>query len=167
MRKLFAGLLAGICLLGAVPNMANAGQYVAPGQYVGQPSPVVVALFAQFPDGGDGLINAVRQLLINNPGLADDVAFVASRGTVAQQLAAGIGMAQAFQVFIARGNGSIAAAIATAAQNSGSPIIQTQIASAAGTSNGGGTLYGGRSVNSNANTITCNTVSPTNPNTGC
>jgi hypothetical protein len=167
MRKLLAGLVAGICLLGAVPNLANAGQYVAPGQYVGQPSPVVVALFSQSPDGGDGLVNAIRELLINNPALADDVAYVASRGTVAQQVAAAIGMVQAFQVFIARGNGSAAAIIARAGQDSTSPIIQTQILSAAGTTNGGAGLYEGRQVNSNPNTISCQTVSPTNPNSGC
>jgi hypothetical protein len=167
MRKVLAGLVAGICLFGAVPNVASAGQYTGPGQYVGQPSPVVVALFAQFPQGGDGLVNAVRELLISNPELADDVAFVASRGSVGQQVAAAIGMAQAYDVFVMRGNGRAAAIIAKAGQDSTSPIIQTQILNAAGTSNGGGTLYEGRQINSNPNTVACQTVSPTDPNKGC
>lgn len=113
---------------------AQAGSFQADGRYSGTPSAAVAALFAGNPNGGDGLADAVRALLIANPDLADDVAYLASRGTAAQQAAAAAGMAQAFIVLSHRGNTSGATRIVSAAQRSGSPIIQTALTNALGRS---------------------------------
>jgi hypothetical protein len=138
----FLALLTALCILGA-PLTANAGHYQNNGRYVGAPSSAVVALFAQFPEGGTALAEAIAQLLANNPSLADDVAFVAkTRGNRAQKEAAGIGMGLAAAAFAANGDTATADAILAAAQLSGDPII---IASAEGafSASGSGNLATG------------------------
>ncbi len=139
MRIIIVAIFAAFCMLGFISNTL-AGTYQSNGSYVGTPSPVITAAFAAFPNGGDGLVDAIRQLLINNPALADDVAFVASRGNAAQQTAAAAGMAQAVIVMSTRGNDSGIALVTRAAQLSGNAAIQTAVLEAVGTANQG--LYG-------------------------
>lgn len=140
---LLVPLLALFCLFGAV-TVAPAGSYQSDGTYTGTPSPTVTALFAANPNGGDALMTAIRDLLISNPGLADDVAFVASRANAAQQSAAAAGMAQAYTALINRGDSNGAARIVTAAQLSGSPVLQTAVTRAIGSTIGANTYqFGG------------------------
>lgn len=166
MRKIIVILIAALCLAGGVVSKGYAGSYQGPGNYVGSPSPQVTAIFAAFPAGGAGLADAIRELLINNPALADDVAFVANRGNPAQQVAAAAGMAQAVTTLNARGNSSGAAAIVTAAVSSGNPTLTTIVVAAAGQNGGGAQLYGA-TTNSNSAATSCTTVSPTAPVGAC
>lgn len=165
MRKIFVLLFVAFCALGAL-SRANAGSYQGAGNYVGTPSSAVTSLFNQFPGGGDGLVAAIRDLLIANPGLADDVAFVASRSSGPQQDAAGAGMAQAFIVLAAQGNTSGMGAIVTAAQFSGNTVLSTAVTSAQVSVAGSANLYGNGS-NTNPSTVSCTTVSPTTPGGAC
>lgn len=135
-------LLALFCLFGAVTT-APAGSYQGDGAYAGTPSPAVTALFAANPNGGDALMAAIRNLVISNPALADDVAYVASRANAAQQSAAAAGMAQAYTALINRGDSNGAARIVTAAQQSGSPVLQTAVTRAVGVTIGANTYQHG------------------------
>ena len=167
MRKLIVALVAVLCLAAVAPK-AYAGQYVAPGQYTGSPSPQVTAIFAAFPNGGQGLTDAIRELLINDPGLADDVAFVASNSNPSQQLAAANGMAQAAVVLASRGNTTAMAAIVTAAQSSGNAVLASVVTTAQIAVGGSANLYGSQTnSNPNATTISCTTTSPTGPGGSC
>lgn len=139
-------ILIAILMLGGLHStipVAQAGSFQADGSYAGAPSAAVAALFAANPNGGDGLVNAIRTLLLANPELADDVAYLASRGSAAQQDAAAAGMAQAFTVLTQRGNATGAARIVSAAQLSGNSIIQTAMIGAVGRT----TVYADQSTN--------------------
>lgn len=155
MRIIIVAIFAAFCVLGPV-SMAAAGAYQGAGAYVGTPSPAVTRMFAAFPNGGDGLMAAIREILINDPTLADDVAFVASRGNAAQQDAAAAGMAQAVITLNSRGNNAGGALIASAVQSSGNAVLQTVVLAA----------FGG--TNSSVTTSNqCNTVSPSRPGGNC
>jgi len=154
-----------LCLLSAAP-LATAGSYQGDGTYSGSPSPAVTALFAANPNGGDGLMAALRDLLINNPALADDVAYVGSRSNAEQQSAAAGALAQAFTALVNRGDNGGAARIVSAAQRSGSPVIQAAVTRAVG-----GTIGANPNLNPNGTTTrsscTTQTVSPAGPTTTC
>lgn len=142
--------------------MAQAGSYQSNGTYAGTPSPAVAGLFAAFPNGGDGLSDGIRTLLLANPELADDIAYLASQGSVAQQSAAATGMAQAFLVLTQRGNTAGASLLVGAAQRSGISTIQNALNAAVGTS----TVYAGQSGNPVTGQANCRTpVSPAAPTT--
>jgi len=160
MRALLIALLVLICC-SAAPPPANAGSYQADGTYTGTPAASVTALFAAYPNGGDGLIDAVRELLIANPGLADDVAYLASRAAPGPRADAAAGMAQAFLTLTHRGNTNGAAQIVSAAQLSGSPVLQTAVATAVGNM----TVYGGQSSNPVTGQSNCRPVSQAAPAT--
>jgi hypothetical protein len=166
MRKIVVILIAALCLASGAVSKGYAGSYQGPGNFVGSPSPQVTAIFAAFPQGGEGLTNAIRELLINNPDLADDVAFVASNAGPAQQGAAAVGMAQAAVVLIARGNSGAGATIVAAAVSSGNATLTTTVSSAVAQGNGTGSLYGS-GANSNPTTTSCTTTSPTTPGNTC
>jgi hypothetical protein len=143
MRAVLVPVLALFCLFGGL-TAAPAGSYQSDGTYTGTPSPAVTALFAANPNGGDALMAAIRDLLISNPGLADDVAFVASRANAAQRFAAAAGMAQAYTALINRGDSNGAGRIVTAAQLSGSPVLQAAVTRAVGSTIGANTYqFGG------------------------
>lgn len=135
MRVIMAMIFAAFCMLSAVPQ-ASAGSYQSTGVYVGTPSPAVTGLFAAYPNGGDGLIAAIRELLISNPSLADDVAFVATRSNAAQKQAAADGMAEAFITLANRGDTGGAGQIVSAASLSGDAVLQLALSSAIGTTTG-------------------------------
>ncbi len=170
MRMILALLFAAFYMVAMAPQHAVAGTYQGAENYVGTPAPAAVRLFAAFPNGGDGLAAAIRELLINNPTLADDVAYLASRGSPGQLAAAAAGMAEAASVLLARGNTSGAALIVTAAQSSGNATLALVVMNAVASSSGGGQLYTS-ATNSNpattTATVTCTTVSPAGPATGC
>lgn len=131
MRALLIAIL-GLFLWSAAPLPASAGTYQADGTYSGTPAASVVALFTAFPNGGDGFVNGIRELLIANPALADDVAYLATRGAAGQGGDAAAGMAQAFLTLSHSGNTNGAALIVNAAQLSGNPVVQTAVAGAVG-----------------------------------
>jgi hypothetical protein len=164
MRMILVALLAAFCMLGSMPN-STAGTYQGSGIYVGTPSPAVTRCFATYR--GDGLVACIRQLLINDPALADDVAFVASRSDPDQQSAAADGMAQAFIVLTNRGNIGGAGMIIAAVQLSGNPVLQTAMASAQGSSVGfsASQSFSNPAVVGNGCTPKNNTVSPFSPGT--
>lgn len=152
------GLLCGL----AMAPGASAGTYQADGSYTGTPSADVTAIFAAYPNGGDGLIDAIRELLIANPGLADDIAYVASRASPSQQADAGTGMAQAFTALTHGGNISGASRIVSAAQHSGNSIIQTAV----GTAVSGIAVFADQSGNPVTGKSNCRPpVSPSAPTT--
>jgi hypothetical protein len=165
MRAILVPILALFCLVGAA-SLATAGSYQGDGAYTGTPSPAVTALFAAFPNGGDGLMAALRDLLINNPDLADDVAYVGSRSNAEQQSAAGAALAQAFTALINRGDNSGAARIVSAAQRSGSPVIQAAVTSAVGRTIGANPNLD-QSGTTTRSSCTTQTVSPAGPTTTC
>ena len=165
MRKIIVLLLVAFCAL-SMATRADAGSYQGAGNYVGTPSSAVTALFNQFPNGGDGIVAAIRDLLIANPGLADDVAFVAGQSSAAQQEAAAAGMGQALIALAAQGNTSAMGAIVTAAQLSGNTVLATAVTSAQSSIAGAANLYGNGS-NTNPATVSCTTVSPTSSTSGC
>jgi hypothetical protein len=137
MRKIILAICAVACVV-AAPTLAGAGSYSASGTYVGSPSSAVSSLFAQFPGGGQGLADAVAQLLTGNPALADDVAFVAtSSGNAVQQTAAGAGMSAAETALKAAGNSSGASRIGVAAQSSGNAILVAAASASGGNASGG------------------------------
>ena len=166
MRKVVIILIAALCLAGAGVSKSHAGSYQGTGNYVGSPSPQVTAIFAAFPGGGPGLTDAIRSLLLLNPDLADDVAFVASSASAAQQQAAANGMAEAVITFMARGNSSAASAIITAATSSGNATVALIVSNAVASGNGGDHLYT-QEANGNPVTTSCTTVSPTAPGGSC
>ncbi|MCF8475958.1 MAG: hypothetical protein K9G60_02950 [Pseudolabrys sp.] len=162
MRIVLVTIVAGVCAFGGV-SRANAGAYQGDGAYVGSPSPAVTALFAAFPNGGDGLVAGLRALMIDDPTLADDVAFVGAQSNAAQQAAAGDGMAQAVIALVGRGNNVGVARIVNAAQRSGASVIQIAVTNAVGGTIG---LNSFQSTNANSGTTcttTGGTVSPAGP----
>lgn len=177
MNKACAALIMAVCFLGAsAPGFA--GRYTGTAQYVGQPAANVTRLFAQFSGGGRGLAEAVAAMLISNPALADDVAFVAASGNALQQAAAASGMAAAAAALASAGNSSDAGNVGRAAQASGNAIIAAAADSRAIASGGTGAgLFvspGNPSVsNPQANsprrctTVAANTVSPASTTTIC
>ena len=165
MRKLIVLLLVAFCALSVI-SRADAGSYQGPGNYVGTPSAAVTALFNNNTAGGDALVAAIRDLLIAHPELADDVAFVASSSSGAQQDAAAAGMAQAFLVLASQGNTSGTGAISTAAQYSGNTVLSVAVAAAQATVSSAPNLYG-NGANSNPSTVSCTTISPTGPGGSC
>jgi hypothetical protein len=165
MRRIIFAFVAIFCVA-IVSLRANAGQYAGPGNYVGTPSSQVTAAFAAFPNGGQGLTDAIRELLLANPNLADDVAFVAGNGNPAQQLAAANGMAQAVTTFLARGDSNAGGEIVRAATLSGNTTVALIVSNAVASNNGGSNLYSG-GPNSNPVTTSCTTVSPTTPGGAC
>jgi len=163
-RCLRVAALATLALLAslAIDPAAKAGTFQPDGSYAGTPSAAATALFAANPNGGDGLTAAVRTLLISNPELADDVAYLAARGSPGQQSAAAAGMAQAFIVLTHRGNTNGAARIVSAAQLSGSIIIQTAVTAVLGRS----TAFAEQSGNPVTGKSNCRPpVSPSAPTT--
>jgi hypothetical protein len=137
------------------------GEYRSDGTYTGTPNEQVVALFAQFPNGGQALSDAITALLIANPELASDVIYVASKGTVQQQLAAGTGLAAALPQLRAEGNTSAVA-----------QITQTMQISALTTTTSIMTSFSSAQLSPVTRipvclTTTDNTVSPSRPVTTC
>jgi hypothetical protein len=98
MRKYLLTACALACLVG-VTAPAPAGSFNAQGQFVGAINPVVIALLAQFPNGGPGLRAAIARLLEATPSLADDVVQAARRAKPAQKEAMGAGLADATLYF--------------------------------------------------------------------
>ncbi len=167
MRTILVAIFAVVCVLGPV-SRAPAGTYQSAGSYVGSPGAPVSRLFAAFPNGGDDLVTAIRQLLINNPSLADDVVFLASRGNAAQQQAAADGMAQGLIVLTSRGDNYGAGIIVSAAQLGGIPVIQQTVLAAAATAISSSAAEEIKPPQTAANcmtTTTAPTVSPARPAT--
>lgn len=168
MRLIFAAIAAAFVLFGAM-STASAGAYVGVGNYTGTPNAAVVNLFAANPNGGDALIAAIRQLLIDNPSLADDVAYLGTQGNSAQEQAAAAGLSQAVSILVNRGDNGGAGRIATAARLSGSTTIQTVVASAIAATVSFNTFQSSNpNKETNANcTTTTSTVSAAQPVTTC
>jgi hypothetical protein len=168
MRLILVAIVAAFCLFGAASG-ATAGAYVSAGTYTGTPSPIVSRLFAAFPNGGDGLIAALRELLINNPELADDVAYLGVRGGNGQEQAAAAALSQAVTILVNRGNNGGATRITTAARLSGSVTIQTAVSnSIAGTVSFSGFPSNNPDKGATAHcTTTTTTVSGAQPVTTC
>lgn len=163
MRTILVAMLAAFCLLGSM-SMASAGTYQADGSYQGSPSPAVSRLFAAYPAGGDALVAALRELILSDPTLADDVAFLGGRGAPGQQSAAADALAQALIVLTARGNTFGAGRIVTAAQFSGNTLIQTAVFAAVATAVGSNVYLDTKSAQA-CTTTGGNTVSPARPPT--
>jgi hypothetical protein len=145
--------------------MAPAGTYQADGAYQGSPSPAVSRLLAAYPSGGDALVAALRELLLADPTLADDVAYLGARSGGGQQLAAADALAQALIVLTSRGNTFGAGRIVTAAQYSGNATIQTAVNAAVATAVGSTFFTDTKSAQANCTTSGSNTVSPARPAT--
>lgn len=168
MRAVVLAVCIALGALGGV-STAYAGHYQANGTFTGHVSRVVIALFHSFPNGGQGLADAIAELLTKNPGLADDVAYYAStHGSPAQQAAAGLGMGQAVANLNGAGNSGGADQVAHAVELSGNAIIQTAANLGGGTGGFAAGLF--LSPNSPVTTganCTTNTVSPAAPSTTC
>lgn len=138
MRKLVLTVCAAACaaaLAAGAPRPASAGQYQSDGSYLGAPSAVVISLFASFPNGGQGLSDAIVQLLLSNPTLVADVVYVAAKsGNLGQQVAAGVGLGKAKQALSLGGNTAAALEIGQAVQFSGNSTVQTSLAAVGTTS---------------------------------
>jgi hypothetical protein len=160
-RAFLIPVLALFLLFGAV-QAAVAGSYQGDGTYTGTPSPAVTALFAAYPNGGDGLMGALRDLLLSNPSLADDVTYVAARSNPAQQSAAAAGLAQAYTALINRGDSNGAGRIVSAAYQSAVPTIQAALTRAIGGTIGANSYQQSGTV---MNVPCSNTISPTRPAT--
>ncbi|MDB5534680.1 MAG: hypothetical protein JWO28_2995 [Hyphomicrobiales bacterium] len=165
MWKILVAMAAAFCLFGALP--AFAGSYQSDGTYQGSPSSAVTALFASHPNGDDALVAALRELLLRDPTLADDIAYSGSRANAAQQQAAAAALAQALIVLTARGNTFGAGRIVSAAQFSGNTTIQTAVAAAVATAVGSNTQQQNPSTQANCTRTGGNTVSPASPTTTC
>lgn len=166
-RLILTAMLALCCLFGAA-SLVTAGTYQADGTYSGTPSAAVTAAFAANPDGGDALVAALRDLVIANPALADDVAYVGSRSNAAQLAATGAGLAQAFTALINRGDSGGASRIVSAAQSSSSSVIQTAVTRAVGSTIGSNTYQRRDSTQTSSSCTTQgNTVSGAQPTTTC
>ena len=163
MRKILIAMAAAFCLFGTSPTFA--GSYSADGTYQGSPSGVVTALFAAYPTGGDGLVAGLRTLLLGDPALADDIAYLGARSGGSQQQAAADAMAQALIVLTARGNAFGAGKIATAAQYSGNTTIQTAVSAAVATAVGSNSQQQNQSAQANCVVTGGSPVSPTGPTT--
>jgi hypothetical protein len=148
MRIILVMVFSAFCMLGSA-SFATAGSYQSAGVYVGSPSPAVTRIFAAFPAGGDGLVAAIRTLLIANPELADDVAYVASRSSAAQKEAAAAGMAEAFIALANQGNTTGAGLIVSAASLSGDPVLQLALSSAVALTTGFTAFPGGNPAAAN------------------
>ena len=166
MRFVFAAIVTACCLFGAPPSV-TAGTYVGAGSYSGTPSPVVARLFAAFPNGGDDLAAAIRELLINDPSLADDVAYLATRGNNAQEQAASAGLSQAVTILVNRGDNGGASRITIAARLSGSPTLQTAVASAIAATVSFNTFQSNNPNKETHANCTTSTVSAAQPVTTC
>jgi hypothetical protein len=94
MQNLLAAL-AIVCAYGALAP-ASAGLTV---------SSQVTGLLSQFPAGGDGLREAVAQLLETDPSLVDEVVFAARNASPSQKEAIGQGLAGAASYFAECGVG--------------------------------------------------------------
>jgi hypothetical protein len=105
MRKYLLAACAIACLAG-VPAPVSAGSFNGAGQFVGAVNPAVIAVMAQFPNGGPGLRAAIARMLEVNPALADDVVEAALKGNPAQKEAMGEGMADATLYFAKCGTDS-------------------------------------------------------------
>ncbi|MBI1203309.1 MAG: hypothetical protein GC182_12425 [Rhodopseudomonas sp.] len=166
MRFIFAAIVTACCLFGALPS-ANAGSYVGVGNYSGTPSPAVARLFAAYPNGGAGLIAAIRELLLSYPSLADDVAFLGTQGNSGQEQAASAGLSQAVTILVNRGDNGGASRITNAARSSGSTTIQTAVATAIAATVSFNTFQSNNpNKETNAN-CTTSTVSAAQPVTTC
>lgn len=64
-----------------------------------KPRPRVLALLAQYPEGGPGLRNAVARALRADPDLAQDVAAASHEANLRQRRAIGAGLADALDYF--------------------------------------------------------------------
>lgn len=160
-RRLIIATLVLFCLSMAFAP-AKAGTYQADGTYAGTPSASVTALFAAYPNGGDGLVGAIRSLLIANPELADDVAYLASRASPVVRADAAAGMSQAFIALNNSGNANGAARIVSAAQRSNDAVIQTALTNAVGRT----AAFADQSVNPATGKSNCRPpVSPSAPTT--
>ena len=92
MRKLLLRAAFVLCVFGT-PSLAVAA--VTPAQQ----QQAVVAILVQFPDGGQGLADAIAQAIETDPSLADAIVAVALTATPAQQQAIGGGLAAAATFF--------------------------------------------------------------------
>jgi hypothetical protein len=172
MRMILIVIFTAFCTLGAV-SVSNAGSYQGSGQYVGTPSAAVTAAFAAYPNGGDGLVAALLALVLSDPSVADDIAWVASqaRTNEGQQSAAGAALAQAFIVLTNRGDANAAGHITLVVTWSGNPVLQTAVSAAAGATFGSNPYPGSNpSTTTNAKCTTTttpgdNTISPVRPPT--
>jgi hypothetical protein len=161
MRRILMVVATAFCLAAALP--AFAGSYQGNGTYQGTPSSAVTALFAAYPSGGDALVAALRDLLLADPTLADDVAHAGAGSGGAQQQAAADAMAQALIVLTARGNTFGAGRIVTAAQFSGNSAIQTAVSAAVATAVGSNSQQQNQSTPTNCVVTGGSTVSPASP----
>ena len=91
MRKLLLRAALVLCVFG-MPSLAVAA--VTPAQ-----QQAVAAILVQFPDGGQGLADAIAQAVETDPSLADAVVAVALTATPAQQQAIGGGLGAAAAFF--------------------------------------------------------------------
>ena len=165
-RLVFATIVALVCLFG-VSSATMAGTYQANGAYTGTPSASVTAAFAANPNGGDGLVAALRDLILANPALADDVAYVGSQSNAAQQAATGAGLAQAYTILVNRGDNGGASRIVSAAGSSASSVIQTAVTRAVGSTIGSNTFQSREGTTTSSCTTQGNTVSGAQPTTTC
>jgi len=157
MRKLVTALFIASCCLGALPGAVSAGTYTAGGQFVGTVNPQVAAAFAAYKNGGslETLVVAIITLVKADPSLASDVIYLAVKsGNADLQITMASALADAYTALIAAGQDAGATLVMNAAQLSLVPIFQTQLTSAAGSNNGGGSLYPGQT---NSNPLSLNT----------
>jgi hypothetical protein len=123
-----------LCLLvaGGLPSPAMAGHFVtqANGRVAlqGPISPRVQDLLAAYPNGGKGLEDAVRNLLVDDPSLADDVVAVANLANPGQQAAFASGFADA--VVALRAAGSANVSMLTQAATHFTPAMYAQYSNA-------------------------------------
>ena len=172
MRMILVVIFTAFCMLGSV-SISAAGTYQSNGQYTGTPSTAVTAAFAAYPNGGDGLVTALLNLLLNDPTLADDIAWVASRprpvASDGQQSAAAAALAQAFIVLTNKGDTTGAGRITVASTLSGNPVLQTAVLAAVAATQGSNPYQSSNpAVTTNARCTTTpadNTVSPARPGT--
>jgi hypothetical protein len=170
MRMILVVIFTAFCMLGSVSISGAVGTYQGPGQYTGPTSQAVTDAFAAYPNGGDGLVSALIGLLLTDPTLAADVAWVASRprprASDGQQSAAAAALAQAFIVLTNRGDTTGAGQIVTASTLSGNPVLQTAVLAAVGATQGSNPYQSSNPATTGANCRpTDNTVSPARPGT--
>jgi hypothetical protein len=163
MRMILIVMLAASSLFGTM-SLGYAGTYQGDGTYQGSPSAAVTRVFASYPGGGDALISALRELLLADPSLADDVAYVGARSGEVLKSAAADALAQALIVLTSRGNTFGAGRIVNAAQLSGDSVMQTAVSSAVATAVGSN-FYPGANPSTQANCAP--PVSPSRPTTNC
>jgi hypothetical protein len=91
MRQLLLRTCVVLCIVGT-PSLALAAVTSAQQQ-------AVAAILGQFPDGGQGLADAIAKAIETDPSLADAVVAAALTATPAQQHAIGSGLAAAATFF--------------------------------------------------------------------